>query len=89
MPRYVFGPVTKAKAEKVKFVDDGTVAVSIDLKLSVVQDPVDRPRPRNFHERTGHILPEKDNLLHYYLRDTEQFALDNKMVINKRNTIYS
>ena len=86
VPRYVFGPVTKAKAEKVKFVDDGTVAVSIDLKVSVVQDPVDRPKPRNFHERTGHILPEKDNLLHYYLRDTEQFALDNKMIINKQKT---
>ena len=63
VPRFVFGPVTKAKAEKVKFVDDGTCAVSIDLKASVVQDPVDRARPRNFHERTGHVLPAKDNLL--------------------------
>ena len=40
----------------------------------------------NFHERTGHILPQKNNLLQYYVRDTEQFALENKLVINKQKT---
>jgi hypothetical protein len=83
VPRQIQGPVVKAKAEKVKFVDDGTVAVSIDLKASLVPDPVDRPRPRNFHERTGHILPAENNLLQFYISDTEQFVQENNMVINK------
>ena len=52
----------------------------------LVPDPVQRDRPLNFHERTGHILPQKNNLLQYYVRDTEQFALENKLVINKQKT---
>ena len=43
-------------------------------------------RPLQYHERTGHILPPEHNLLHFYIRDTEQFAAENKMVINKRKT---
>ena len=67
VPRKIPGPVSKSKSEKVKFVDDGTVAVSIDLKTCLI--PVDRARPRNYHERTGHVLPEQNNLLHFYIRD--------------------
>ena len=80
----VQGPVTKPRLEKVKFVDDGTVAVSVDLKACLVPDPVDRARPLNYHERTGHVLPEESNLLQHYIRDTEQFVSENKMTINKQ-----
>ena len=45
VPRLIKGPVNKSKAEKVKFVDDGTVAVSIDLKQSLIPDPEDRTKP--------------------------------------------
>ena len=84
IPRDITGPVTKSKAVKVKFVDDGTVAVSVDLKSCLVPDPVYMARPLNFHERTGHILPEENNLLQYYIKDTEKFVSDNKLVINKQ-----
>ena len=67
-------------------VDDGTVAVSVDLKACLVPDPVQRVRPLNFHERTGHILPDENNLLHFYIKDTEQFVAENNMVINKQKT---
>ena len=86
IPRPVRGPVLKSKAEKVKFVDDGTVAITIDLKQCLVPDPVDRARPVNYHERTGHILPAQNNLLQYYVEDTEKFTTENKMVINKKKT---
>ena len=86
IPRGMKGPVHKSKSEKVKFVDDGTVAVTVNLKTCLVPDPVDRPRPRNFHERTGHILPEENNLLQMYINDTEQFVSENMMVINKDKT---
>jgi hypothetical protein len=52
IPRLIQGPVVKSKAEKVKYVDDGTVAVSIDLKQCLVPDPVNRARPFNYHSRT-------------------------------------
>ena len=86
IPRHIQGPVTRSKAEKVKFVDDGTVAVSVDLKACLVPDPVSRPRPYNYHERTAHILPKENNLLQFFIRDTEQFVEENKMVINKQKT---
>ena len=76
----------KSKSEKVKFSDDGTVAVTVNLKTSLVPDPVDRPRPYNYHERTNHVLPEKNNLLQLYIKDTENFVRDNRMVINKKKT---
>ena len=86
IPRVVSGPVLKAKSKKVKFVDDGTVAVSIDLKASLISDPVKRERPLNFHERTGQILPPENNLLQYFINDAEKFVAENKMVINSKKT---
>ena len=86
IPRHIQGPVLKSKSEKVKFVNDGTVAVSIDLKACLVPDPIERARPLNFHERTGHILPPENNLLQFYIDDTENFARDNLLVINKQKT---
>ena len=86
IPRHIEGPVLKSKAEKVKFVDDGTVAVSVNLKTCLVPDPVDRPRPHNYHERTGHILPVQNNLLQFYVKDTENFVSSNNMIINKQKT---
>ena len=76
----------KSKSEKVKFVDDGTVAVSIDLKECLVDDPVERVRPVKYEERSGHILPPENNLLQHYITDTEQFVISNNMVINKNKT---
>ena len=80
------GPVNKSKAEKVKFVDDGTVAVSIDLKQSLIADPEDRTKPLNYFERTGHILPPENNLLQFYITDAEKFMIKNKLVVNQKKT---
>ena len=50
IPRHIGGPITKSKSVKVKFVDDGTVAVSVNLTSSLIPDPVGRARPLNYHE---------------------------------------
>ena len=50
------GPISKSKSEKVRFIDDGTVAVSVDLKACLAPDPVRRPKPLNYHERTIYYL---------------------------------
>ena len=39
-----------------------------------------------FHERTQHILPPENNLLQFYIEDTEQFIKKNRMVINRSKT---
>ena len=48
IPRPIQGPISKSKAQKVKFIDDGTITVSVDLKDSLIPDPVRRPSPWNF-----------------------------------------
>ena len=86
IPRPIRGPVLKSKGETVKYVDDGAIAVSIDLKQCLQKDSVIRPKPLNYHERTGHVLPGVNNLLQYYIHDTEKFTRENKMIINKQKT---
>ena len=55
VPRPIRGPIKMSKAETVKFIDVGTVAVSIDMKQCLILDPEERTKPLNYFERTGHI----------------------------------
>ena len=86
IPRPFTESIAKSEVCAVKFVDDGTVAVSVDLKTSLAPDLSGRPRPLNYHERTEHVLPAENNLLQYLVQDTEHFAKANKMIINKEKT---
>ena len=84
IPRNIVPPVSKSKS--VKFIDDGTVAVSINLKSILVQDIRRKMQPLSYNERTGQVLPRQDNLLQHMLDDGEQFTLRNKMKINSKKT---
>ena len=75
----------KSKSEKFNYIDECRVAVSVSLKECLVPDLEERPKPANFHERTGQILPY-NNLLQYYIRDTEIFVVKNNMKINKEKS---
>ena len=87
IPREIKGPVHESKAKKVKYVDDGTVAVSINLKKVLERDQEsDWPRPLNYRERTEHNLPATNNLLQFYLSDAESFLNQNKLKLNKEKT---
>ena len=81
-------PITygDSKAMKVKYIDDGTVAVNVDLRSCLVADPTSRPRPLCFQERSGHALPPGNNLLQFYVNDMEDFANENKLIVNKKKT---
>ena len=86
IPRQLVTPAVESLAEMVKYVDDGSVAVSINLKKCLKFDQCKRPRPLGFRERTTQFLPRENNLLQYYLIDTEKFAFKNNMKINKNKT---
>ena len=60
IPRLMMSPIPPLS---VKFIDDHSCAVRIDLKRALVNDPVRRQLPLNYHERTGHILSPVNNLL--------------------------
>ena len=70
----------------VKFVDDHSSAVRINLKLCLSKDPVDRPKPLNYHERTEHILMPHTNVLQSTLNDLHKFTVDNLMKISISKT---
>ena len=86
IPRNIVSPASKSRSKSVKFVDDGTVAVSINLKSSLVQDTRRKIQPLNYNERTSQVLPRKDNLLQQFLDEGEQFTLSNGMKINSKKT---
>ena len=49
-----------------KFIDDLTVAESISLREQLVNEERDLAFPLNYHNRTGHFLPQKlvQNAIH-------------------------
>ena len=78
--------MSSARSEKVKFIDDGTVAVSDDLQTYLIPDPITRPKPVKFEERSGHSLPPENNLLQSYIHKAEKYTKENNMKINKNKT---
>ena len=64
IPKAIKGPVHESKSKKVKYVDDGTVAVGVNLKKCLVSDSKSKwQSPLSYRERTEHILPDMNNLL--------------------------
>ena len=64
------------------YIDDLSEAQAIDLKKVTVIDPVRRPFPLNYHERTQHVLPAS-NPLQKRLDKLEQFTIYNQMKISE------
>ena len=60
--------------------------MKIDLKKSLILDPVQRPRPLNFHERTEHVLPMNSNCLQSELNDLHSYTIENLIKINVNKT---
>ena len=70
-----------------KYVDDVTLAESIDLPKNLVSVSEDeRPQPDVYHARTGHILPLKNSNLNAQLQKTLEYAKNNEMQINYKKT---
>ena len=78
-----FSCMKHAKDMHALYIDDLTEAEGVDLKKEVIDDPVQRPFPLNFHERTQHIFPTENSLLQKQLIKVEQFTIENKMKINE------
>ena len=70
-----------------KFVDDLTIAESINLKQSLSTIPHDELiKPPSYHQRTGHqLLPDK-SCVQKQLEEIEQDAVNNEMKINVPKT---
>ena len=97
IPRNLVSLVCKTKKKKCKdepcmkhktdmhalYIDDLSEAEAIELKKQLIPDPVQRPFPLNFHERTQHIYPTDNSLLQKQLLKVESFTIQNQMRINE------
>ena len=70
-----------AKDTHAIFIDDLSEAEAIELKKQLIIDPVTRPFPLNYHERTQQILPS-GGILQQNLNKIESYTETNLMRIN-------
>ena len=74
------------KIISVKFVDDTSSACEINLRQTLVRDPIERPKPNTWHENNQLVLPKDENPLQTCLDELWQFTIDQKMSINQEKT---
>ena len=67
-----------------KFIDDATQVASIKLKLSLMQDPVRRQKPLNYHKRTMMVLKLEEDFVKQELDRFCEFTNQNGFVIHRR-----
>ena len=68
-----------------KYVDDLTLAESINLRENLVLVE-NRPRPDQYHARTGHALPIELSKVHNKLQQTKEYCTKNEMRINEKKS---
>ena len=69
-----------------KWVDDMTVAECVNLKDSLVETTT-HVHPVQFHERTGHSLPEASSSIQELLNELLVYSESNQMKINSQKTM--
>ena len=67
-----------------KFIDDASQVAAINLKQSLMQDPVSRQRPLNYHERSMMVLKPEEDIVTQELDRFCEFINQNGFVINKK-----
>ena len=75
-------PISGNTAQQFKYIDDSCQVASVNMKVSLEPDPVARPRPLNYYERTEMRLKPEENVLQQQLKLFEDFTIQNKLVIN-------
>ena len=69
-----------------KYVDDLSMLMAINLKTSLVPDPVERMRPFTHDERTGQVLPAENNNMQVQLDSLERFTAKKLLKIKEQKT---
>ena len=69
-----------------KYIDDLSMMVAINLKRMLADDPVDRARPLTFNERTRQVLPVENNQMQELLHDLHEFSTNKQLKIKEKKT---
>ena len=65
--------------------DDMTQCAAVNLKKVARQNP-NQVRPRQYHERTEHILLPQDNPIQTQVTNLVRYAKEHKMKVNTSKT---
>ena len=77
----------RANEIHLKFVDDLTIAETINMQDQLVKVPNDeRAQPDNYHARTGHAFPSNNSRVYKQLIKTETYAKENDLKLNYKKT---
>ena len=69
-----------------KYIDDLSMLFAVNLKKSLINDPVTRPRPLNYSERTQQVLQLKNNEFQNALNELHTFVSAKHMIIKEKKT---
>ena len=69
-----------------KYIDDLSLLAAFKLQTCLIDDPIHRPSPLNFNERSRHILPIENNPLQEELKRLESFTSKKMMKIKESKT---
>ena len=69
-----------------KYIDDLSMLMAINLKTSLVKDPADRPFPLGFNERTGHVIKVEKNIMQQELDNLHSFTNKKLLKIKEKKT---
>ena len=61
--------IPRQHALNLKYIDDLSLLVALNLKTVLIDDPVERPKPLTRNERNNFILPAANNPLQHQLDD--------------------
>ena len=78
--------IPRPSSLSLKYIDDLSLLQAINLKSSLVPDPVERPRPLAYNERTQQILLADENPLQEQLNSLKIFTTQNLMKIKEKKT---
>ena len=77
-------PFTGNKTIQLKYINDSSKVATVNLNRSLERDPVQRPRPWNFHERHQTVIKYEENSLQHELTRFHTWTLKNKFLVNTK-----
>ena len=78
--------IPRLNSLSLKYIDDLSLLRAFNLKTCLSPDPVDRPRPLTWNERTQHVLLENENPMLEELSSLRLFASDNLMKFKEKTS---
>ena len=78
--------ISRPHSLNLKYIDDLSMLYALNLKNCLIEDPVERPNPLNFDERTHQILKNTDNILQSDLNELFKFVSKKQLKIKEKKS---